>query len=86
MIPQALREKTKEYFKDLEERGMTRRSNSEWRNPIRAIQKPNGNVRVVSNLMALNKLVEKDLTELRNIIDVIRGRGDSKYFTVLDLK
>ncbi|MGL5707771.1 MAG: hypothetical protein ACRDDF_05845 [Aeromonas sp.] len=66
-IPQALREKTEEYIKDLEKRGVIRRSISQWRNPIRAIEKPDGKIRLVSNFMALNDLVEKDCYELRTI-------------------
>lgn len=86
IVPQALKGKTEEYLKDLERRGVIKRSQSEWRNPIRAIQKPNGDVRVVSNLIALNDLVEKDPYELVNIRDVIRETQGSRWFTVLDLR
>ncbi|KAF9756190.1 Transposon Tf2-9 polyprotein, partial [Nosema granulosis] len=85
-IPQALLKKTEEYIKSLEKRNIIRRSISEWRNPIRAIEKPNGDVRLVSNLIALNDIVEKDPYELSNIRDVIRSTQGSKYFTVIDLK
>ncbi|KRH92835.1 putative transposable element, partial [Pseudoloma neurophilia] len=42
------------------DRKISRRSNSQWRNPIRFIEKPDGNLRLVSNLMALNDIVKKD--------------------------
>ncbi|KAF9742483.1 Retrovirus-related Pol polyprotein from transposon gypsy, partial [Nosema granulosis] len=86
IVPQSLREKTKRYFQDLENRGIIRRSRSDWRNPIRAIEKPNGDVRVVSNLMGLNDLVEKDPYGLPTIRDIIQNTQGSNVFTVIDLK
>ncbi|KAI5149893.1 hypothetical protein ENBRE01_1185, partial [Enteropsectra breve] len=85
-VPQALIEKANVYFRDLEQRGVIRRSDSDWRNPIRVLQKPDGNIRVVSNLIALNSLVEKDPMELRNIREVIRATAGAIYFSVFDLK
>ncbi len=85
-IPQALMKKTEEYIECLERRGIIRRSTSDWRNPIRALEKPNGDIRLVSNLIALNDIVEKDPYELVNIRDVIRSTQGSRYFTVIDLK
>jgi hypothetical protein len=40
-IPQSLKEKVEVHLKELEEKGIIRRSSSQWRNPVRAIQKPN---------------------------------------------
>lgn len=77
---------TEEYIYSLERRGIIRRSISEWRNPIRAIQKPDGGVRLVSNLMGLNDISEKDPYELCNIRDIIRSTQGSNVFTVIDLK
>lgn len=85
-IPQSLRMKTKMYLNELESRGIIRKSNSDWRNPIRAIEKSNGDVRVVSNLIGLNDLVEKDPYGLPTIRDVIRATQGSEEFTVIDLK
>lgn len=53
---------------------------------MRAIEKVSGEVRIVSNLMALNDLVEKDPYELPNIRDIIRAMQGSRWFTVVDLK
>lgn len=86
-IPQAILVKTMEYIKDLEDRKIIRKSDLVWRNPIRAIEKPDGKgIRLVSNLMGLNDLVEKDPYGLPNIRDIIRATQGSKYFTVLDIK
>ncbi|KAF9748555.1 Transposon Tf2-11 polyprotein, partial [Nosema granulosis] len=85
-VQQSLFKKTRSHIHGLLERGVIRRSDSDWRNPIRAIEKPNGNVRLVSNFMALNDLVKKDPYNLVNIRDVIRATQGSEYFTVVDLK
>jgi hypothetical protein len=77
---------TGDYIRDLEDRKVIRRSDSDWRNPIRALLKPSGEIRLVSNFIALNDLVEKDPYELRNIRDVIRATSGSEWFTVIDLK
>ena len=53
---------------------------------MRSIEKVNGGIRIVNNLMALNDLVEKDpyeLPETRNVTGAMQG---SKWFTVVDLK
>lgn len=86
MVPQALRRLLDEHLMDLEKRGILRRSESEWRNPIRALQKPDGSIRLVCNLMKLNDLCEKDPYELRNIREVINSTQGSEYLSVLDLK
>jgi hypothetical protein len=85
-IAQALLKKTEDYINSLERRKIIRRSTSDWRNPIRAIEKPNGDIRLVSNLIALNDIVEKDPYELTRIRDVIRSTQGSEFFTVIDLK
>ncbi|KAF9761012.1 hypothetical protein NGRA_2902 [Nosema granulosis] len=58
IIPQALMKATEDYINSLEITKMIRRFNSDWRKPIRTIEKPDGGVRLVSNLMALNDIAE----------------------------
>ena len=77
IVPQSLKEKTRAYLDDLEKRKIIRRSISEWRNPIRAIRKPDGTIRVVCNLIALNDLVEKDPYQFPGIREVIRATQGS---------
>ena len=86
MIPQALRARTLEYLEDLERRRVIRRSRSDWRNPMRAIEKPNWEVRIVCNLMGLNDLVEKDPYELARMRDVVMATQGSRWLTVIDQK
>jgi hypothetical protein len=54
IVPQTLREITKRYLEDLERIKVIKRSSSVWRNPIRALEKPDGTIRLVSHLIALN--------------------------------
>ena len=62
MIPQALIKYTVKHLENLEESGIIRKSSSTWRNTVRALRKPNGSIRLVSNLMALNDMVKKMVT------------------------
>lgn len=52
---------------------MIRSSYSEWRNPIRGVNVPNEDIRLVSYLIALNDIVEKNEYTQSNIRDVIRA-------------
>jgi len=86
-IPQAMMKETLDYISDLERRKIIRKSTSMWRNPIRALDKGEGKgIRLVSNLIALNDLVEKDPYCIPNIRDILRATQGSKWFTVLDIK
>lgn len=86
VVPEAYRKRRVKYLEDLESRKEIRRSRSAWRNPMRAIEKANGSVGIVSNLMALNDLVEKDPYELGRIRDVTRAVQGCSWFTVIDLQ
>ncbi|KAF9746157.1 Polyprotein P3 [Nosema granulosis] len=68
------------------ENGVLRKFNLNWRSLIRAIEKLNGDIRLVSNLMRLNDLVEKDPYRLPLMRDIIRATQGSRVFTVIDLK
>jgi hypothetical protein len=85
-VPQSLKQKTRELLEDLENRGIKWKSESQWRNPIRALEKPNGEIRLVVNLMAFNDLTEKDSFTLPDMRRLIQATAGSKYITVLDLK
>lgn len=50
-ILHALEQKVRKYIEEFEEKGILRKSTSHWRNPIRALEKPDGSIRLVSNLM-----------------------------------
>jgi hypothetical protein len=85
IVAQAPIKDTVKHLKNLEVRGVIRKSSSTWRNPIRSL-KPNGGIRLVSNLIALNDIVEKDEYRLTNIRDVVRETQGAKVISVVDLK
>ncbi|MGL5636187.1 MAG: reverse transcriptase family protein, partial [Bacteroidales bacterium] len=86
VIPQALREKTRRLIYRLEKRGIIRKSDSQWRNPIRALQKPNGEIRLVCNMMALNDITETDSYAMADMKRIIEATVGSNNLTILDLK
>ena len=86
MVAQSLIGDTVRHLEDLERRGVIRESTSSWRNPVRAIRKPNGDIRLVSNLIALNDIVEKDEYKLENIREGVRATQCAKVMSVVDLK
>lgn len=86
VVPQYLRKRTRVYLEGLERKGIIRNSRSEWRNPTRALEKPDKTIRLVSNLMALNDLVEMDPYELVNIREVVRATQGLKWFSVVGMK
>lgn len=63
-----------------------RRTDSEWRNPIRFIQKPNGGLRLVSNLMSLNDIVRKESFAIPTMREIYAATQRAKWLTVIDLK
>lgn len=75
-----------EYLRKLELKGIIRKSESQWRNPVRFIGKPNGDVRLVLNLIALNDLVIIDGLQIANMNEILRNLYGSKWFSVFDLK
>ena len=74
------------YLEGLEKRGIIGESQSEWRNPIKFIRKPNGKIRLVSNLMKLNDITEKDEQMLPTAKDIFEDTAGCNCFSVLDLK
>jgi hypothetical protein len=85
-IYQAIIEDKEKQLDNLMAREVIRESTSPWRNPTRPILKPNGTIRLVSNLIGLNDLVKKNEYSLTNIRDVIRSTHGSVYFKILDLE
>lgn len=86
MIPQALIEKTATHTGKLLGKGTIRESESVQRNPIRALTKLSGDIRLVSNIMALKDLGKKNSHDLEGIREVLRAVEGVCIFTVIDLK
>lgn len=85
-IPQAREKEAEEYLKDLLRRKVIRLSDSQWRNPIRFVEKPDGCLRLVCNFMALNNIVRKDSHTIPSMRDVHNATQEYRWFMVIDLK
>lgn len=79
-------ERTKAELKRLENAKIIRRSESSWRSPIRPVEKPDGSIRVCTNLIALNDLVRKENYPTPIMSDLIEKVQGSEWFTLIDLK
>ena len=67
-------------------KGIIRKFNDDWINPIRFIEKLKEEVRLVSNLMVLNILVRKEPFKIKNMREVILSTSGSIWFSILILK
>ncbi|KAI5149341.1 hypothetical protein ENBRE01_0846 [Enteropsectra breve] len=85
-IPEAHLEATRTTIANLEKAQIIRRSDSQWRNPIRPVIKPDGSVRICTNLIMLNKLVISDPYSIPLMPDIIEKMQGARYFTLIDLK
>ncbi len=59
---------------------------SEWVHPLVTVMKPDGGVRIMTDLTRLNQYVIPDMFPLPRIKDIFLSIGGSKIFSQLDLK
>ncbi|KAI5153777.1 hypothetical protein ENBRE01_3245, partial [Enteropsectra breve] len=85
-IEQSILEKTKNTLREYEAIGIIRKSTSNWRSPVRPVIKPDGSVRICTNLIALNDLVVKEEYPTPIMSDLVEKVQGSQYFTLIDLK
>jgi RNase H-like domain found in reverse transcriptase/Reverse transcriptase (RNA-dependent DNA polymerase) len=85
-LPRKLEEGIDEAIQELLTKGYVRKSESTWLNNIRPVIKPNGKIRITTNLIALNKLVELDKYSLPNIEQILYNLHGMKFFSKIDLK
>lgn len=85
-IPQAHLEATRTAIGKLETSKVIRKSDSLWRNPIRPVIKPDGSVRICTNLIMLNTLVKPDPYTIPLMTDIIERVQGAQFFTLIDLK
>ena len=85
-IPQKYLEGTKLAIEKLIKNNYVERSSSSWYNPIRPVEKSNGNIRITSNMQFLNNITESDKYSIPNILKIIESTQGKRFFTVLDLK
>ena len=73
-------------MKELEERGLIRRSNSAWASPLVLIKKKDGKERMCVDYRLLNNRTLKDAYPLPRVSDILDCLSGAKYFSTLDLK
>ena len=76
----------REYSANLEYKGINEESQSQWRNTIRAISNPNGEIGIVGKLSCLNEFTIKDnyaIPEMKRAIEKVAG---AKFITTIVLK
>ncbi|KAJ2937542.1 hypothetical protein O0L34_g19050 [Tuta absoluta] len=77
--------KVREITKDLLEKGVIRRSKSEYASPIILVKKRDGSDRLCVDFRALNRINVKDRYPMPLIDDHIDRLGSHKYFSCLDM-
>ena len=84
-VPYCYKKAVRERIDELMVKGILRRSNSEFMNPITVVPKKDGTVRVCGDYRALNGITRSDCFTLPRI-DYIKSHIRGKVFTTLDLK
>ncbi|KAF9745490.1 Retrovirus-related Pol polyprotein from transposon opus, partial [Nosema granulosis] len=85
-LPKQLEKGIDEALEELLSKNYVRKSESTWLSNIRPVIKPNGKIRITTNLVALNKLVDLDRYSLPSIEQMLYDLRGMKYFSKLDLK
>lgn len=85
-IPKSLEVGTKTALDKLIEEKRVGESFSTWVNNLNPVQKPDGSIRITTNLVKLNDLVELDQYSLPNMDKTLFSLRDQEYFSKIDLK
>jgi hypothetical protein len=85
-INQSMMEGATKTINRMLELGYIEPSTSSWCNPLKPVLKPDGSVRITSNLQFLNNLVESNKYTIQYIHTIIEKTQGKRYFTVVDLK
>lgn len=85
-MPKQWEGKIEEAIRKLLSEGYIRKSESTWVNNIRPVLKLDGSIRITTNLVALNKIVELDGYSLPNIDEMLCNLKNMEYFTKLNMK
>ncbi|EYC40353.1 hypothetical protein Y032_0618g710 [Ancylostoma ceylanicum] len=84
-VPIGARQEFKEIIKGLLERGIIRKSKSDWASPVVLVRKKDGTLRLCVDYRALNKVTKQDSYPLPTIDNVLQSLSGKKFFSTLDL-
>lgn len=86
IIPPAKLARVVEEIDRLEARGIIRKvESSEWLNPVLAVPKPSGKLRICMDARDLNKLTKKNAYPQQNANRILSLIGKLKYISIIDL-
>ena len=85
-IPLKLYEKMNKEIKRLLDLDIIAKSNSMYSSPTFPLIKRNGDIRLIVDYRALNKVTEKESFPFPNVLDQVRSIPKSKIFSQLDMK
>ncbi|KRH93375.1 putative LTR retrotransposon [Pseudoloma neurophilia] len=80
------REKIEQEIDRMLKKGYIRESYSTWNNSVRPVEKPDGSIRICLNLMALNRIINKEEEKMPNMEEIIDNLYGNVFFSVIDLK
>lgn len=84
-VPPNHYQKLRQTLNEMEERGIIRKSNSEWASPLVLVWKPSGELRICTDFRWLNQRTEKDAYPLPHQADALASLGGNCYFSTMDL-
>lgn len=84
-VPIAKRDKVRNKLSQLERLGIIEKSISEFRNPLRIVEKSNGEIRICLDARHLNEIIESEHDGPLDIDDILQKYEGIKFFSTTDL-
>lgn len=84
-VPPSDYQKLKQTLDAMEEKGIIRKSNSEWASPLVLVWKPSGELRICTDFRWLNQRTVKDAYPLPHQADALASLGGNCFFSTMDL-
>lgn len=84
-VPPNHYEKLRTAINDMEEKGIIRKSTSDYASPLVLVWKKNGDVRICTDFRCLNAKTLKDAHPLPHQADALAALGGNAYFSTMDL-
>lgn len=85
-IPDVHKESIAEFLKELEQKGIIEKTATQFINPLVAVRKKSGDIRLCLDARELNKRTLNDHAQSPTIDEVFRRVGHKKYFSTLDVR